>query len=231
MSQNLFLIPIWKRPEITKICLQTLQHFEQGILCIVSRTEDAELCRSLDVPFCWYPNEQLGAKWNHGLFISRPMKWDYLVTLGSDDIIKESLFDFYKSEQDVLIMDKIHFIEVATGKASLTTRARVGAGRRISRKIIEKCNYKLWSPEKNRSLDMDSNTTIAKAGFSTTEIRTDPHVVGLKSETNIWTYAHLEVRGLNVGLDTALNGIPGHIREAIKQLLPKPVEKTKFVLN
>lgn len=228
---NLFLIPIWKRPEITEICLRNLQYFEQSILAIVSRTDDAELCYRLNVPYCWYPNEYLGAKWNHGLSIAKSKDWDYIVTLGSDDIVKASLFDFYKSEEDILITDKIHFIEMATGKATLTTRCRVGAGRRISRKVIEVCNYKLWTPEKNRSLDMDSNGTIMKAGFPCIEKRTDPHIVGLKSDVNIWTYQHLEMRGLNMRLEETLIGVPEETQAMIRQLLPKPIEKPKFVLN
>lgn len=228
---NLFLIPIWKRPEITEICLRNLQYFEQGILAIVSRTDDAELCYRLNVPYCWYPNDYLGAKWNHGLSVAKSKDWDYIVTLGSDDIVKASLFDFYKSEEDILITDKIHFIEMATGKATLTTRCRVGAGRRISRKVIEACNYKLWTPEKNRSLDMDSNGAIMKAGFPCIEKRTDPHIVGLKSDVNIWTYQHLEMRGLNVRQEETLIGVPEETQAMIRQLLPKPIEKPKFVLN
>jgi hypothetical protein len=219
VANNLFLIPLWKRPAITRICLQTLQYFEQDILCIVSRTEDAELCQELGVDYCWYPNEQLGAKWNHGLFISKPMKWDYLVTLGSDDIVKESLFDFYQTNQDVLITDKIHFVDIYTGRATITTRARVGAGRRISRRVIEACNYKLWTDDRNRSLDMDSNAKIVRAGFGTTETHTDPHIVGLKSEVNIWGYDHLAARGMNVPLDIALEGVPETSCKEIMQLL------------
>lgn len=204
-----------------------MQYFEQGILCIVSRTEDADLCESLKVPYCWFPNEQLGAKWNHGLFISRPMKWDYLVTLGSDDIVKGSLFDFYETGQDVLITDKIHFIDMATGRATLTTRARVGAGRRISRKVIEACNYKLWTDDRNRSLDMDSNATIMKAGFATTESHTSAHIVGLKSEVNIWGYDHLAQRGMNIGLEAALLGVPEPSRQSIMKLLPESISLAK----
>lgn len=217
---NLFLIPIWKRPAITRICLETLQYFKQSILCIVSRTEDAELCYQLNIPYCWYPNEQLGAKWNHGLSIARMIDWDYLVTLGSDDIVKTSLFDFYAAhDQDVLITDKIHFVDVITGRATLTTRARVGAGRRISRKVIEACNYKLWTNDRNRSLDMDSNATIMRARFATTESHTYPHIVGLKSEVNIWGYDHLAQRGMNVSLDVALDGVPEFACNAIQELL------------
>jgi len=155
------------------------------------------------------------------------MKWDYIVTLGSDDIVKESLFDFYRNGQDVLITDKIHFIDIKTGRATLTTRARVGAGRRISRKVIEACNYKLWTDDRNRSLDMDSNGTIMRAGFAAIESHTMPHIVGLKSEVNIWDYDHLAQRGMNIGLREALSGIPEQAEEAIMKLLPESISLAK----
>jgi hypothetical protein len=236
VSKNLFLIPIWKRPEITEICLRNLIEFDQGILCIVSNDEDQCLCKELGVNHIRYSNEKLGEKWNRGLASARELEWDYLVTLGSDDIVKESLFDFYIScnKMDMVITDKIHFIDTITGKATITgeiSRARIGAGRRISRKVIEACNYKLWSDEKNRSLDQDSNATINRAGFSTAELRTIPHIVGLKSEVNIWKYSHLEARGKNVSIESALVGVLPSTKEAILKILPMKEEKLKFVHN
>lgn len=229
MSRNLFLIPIWKRPEITRICLENLIHFEQSILAIVSRTEDAELCYEMKVPYCWYPNEQLGAKWNHGLKIAKEYDWDHLVTLGSDDIVKESLFNLYSTtDQDVLITDKIHFIEVSTGRATLLTRGRIGAGRRISRRAIERCGYNLWTDSRNQSLDMDSNGALGRAGFACAEVNTDPHVIDLKTGTNIWSFDHVSRHGMFVSLDAALNGCEEATKQQILQLLP---EKVRFVLN
>lgn len=212
--------------------MRNLQYFGQDVLCIVSCTEDAELCYSLDVPYCWHSNDMLGAKWNFGLEKSKDIDWDYIVTLGSDDIIKESLLTFYDSigEQDVVITDKIHFIDSTTGKATSIgeiSRARIGAGRRISRRVIEKCGYKLWTPSKNKSLDMDSNACMNRAGFATTETRTQPHIVGLKSEVNIWGYSHLEVRGRNISLDIALEGVPERTKKDVIALLEKSVKFVK----
>lgn len=226
---NLFLIPLWKRPEITRICLENLIHFEQSILCIVSRTEDAELCYEMKVPYCWHPNEQLGAKWNYGLKAAEELEWDYMVTLGSDDIVKASLFELYATtDQDILITDKIHFIEISTGRATLMTRGRIGAGRRISRRAIERCGYKLWTENRNQSLDMDSNATLVRAGFACIEVNTDPHVVDLKSGTNIWSFDHVSRHGMFVSLEAAMNGMEETTKAQVLQLLP---ESVRFVLN
>lgn len=228
MSENLFLIPIWKRPEITRICLRNLQLLKQDIFCIVSRTEDAELCNHLGVDYDWYPNDCLGAKWNFGLERVKQRQWEYVVTLGSDDIVKTSLFDFYNSKDDILINDKIHFVDVPTGRASIIVRARIGAGRRISRKAIEKCKYKLWSDHKNQSLDMDSNANLNRAGFATIEHRTVPHVLGLKSEINIWGYDHTLKHGAIVTLSDCMVNVIPEIKDQILDLLPKPVQSPTF---
>lgn len=192
-------------------------------MCIVSRVEDAELCYELGVPCVWYPNEELGAKWNYGLQHTIPLEWDYLVTLGSDDIVKPSMLDLYAEMKltDVVIMDKIHFIDVPTGRASILTKARVGAGRRISRRVIEACKYKLWTDDMNKSLDMDSNRTINKAGFPTTELRTYPHIVGLKSMINIWHYDHTLKFSMTSDQEQALSGLLPQIKSEILELLPK----------
>lgn len=157
------------------------------------------------------------------------MEWDYVVTLGSDDIVKESLFDLYDStDQDVLITDKIHFVEMSTGRASLLTRGRIGAGRRISRRAIEKCGYKLWTDTRNQSLDMDSNGTLVRNGFACVEVNSASHVVDLKSVTNIWSFDHVSRHGMFVPLDVALEGIGEATKQQILHLLP---EKVRFVLN
>lgn len=226
MSRCLFLIPIWKRPEITRICLRNLQLLDQDILCIVSRTEDADLLDSLNVPYTWHPNDYLGAKWNAGLLYAQDLEWDHIVTLGSDDVVKASLFDFYArhDDQEVIITDKIYFIDTLSGRASIISRARIGAGRRISRKIIERLNYKLWSDTLSQSLDCDSNGNINRAGFATAETRTEPHITGLKSNTNIWTYDHTLRAGSTCVIESALSGIPAEIQADIMALLPIPAK-------
>lgn len=218
---NLFLIPVWKRPEITRVCLRNLQRHNQQILCVVSRVEDAELCYELGVHYIWYPNEQLGAKWNYGLLASKRMDWDYIVTLGSDDIVKSSLFEFYASRpEDVVMMDKIEFMEIPSGKASVISNARVGAGRRISRRVIEACGYQLWTPEKNKSLDLDSNSTMNRHRFITTPIITSPHIVGLKSDVNIWSFDHVTRRaGKYISQSQALSGLLPETKADILTLL------------
>lgn len=228
-SENLFLIPLWERPEITRICLNNIKRFGHGILCIVSTHEDANLCNELGVNYLWHENQPLGKKWNYGLFMSQKMEWDYLITLGSDDIVKESLFDWYaKSNQDVMIMDKIHFIDVNDGRANIVTRARIGAGRRISRRAIDRCNYKLWTDGRNKSLDMDSNGALNRAGFATVESNTNPHILGLKSDTNIWGFNHVAKHGAYIVQEKAFDGVLPETKKEILHLLEK---KNKLVAH
>lgn len=226
MSRNLFVIPVWRRLSITRICLANLQLLDQDILCIVSHVDDADLLEEMNVPFIWHPNDFLGAKWNAGIMYASALDWDHIVTLGSDDIVKPSLLDFYArhDNQEVIITDKIYFIDTLTGRASIISRARIGAGRRISRKIIEKMKYRLWTDGLNSSLDRDSNANINRAGFATAEIRTDAHITGLKSNTNIWTYDHTLRAGQTCVIEEALNGIPDVIQAQIHALLPVPVK-------
>lgn len=161
--------------------------------------------------------------------MAKNMDWDYVVTLGSDDIIKESLLDLYTStDQDILITDKIHFIEISTGRAALLTRGRIGAGRRISRRAIERCGYKLWTDTRNQSLDMDSNAALIRSGFACVEINTAPHIIDLKTGTNIWSFDHVARHGMFVPLSSALYGTKEATKQQILQLLP---EKVRFVLN
>lgn len=226
----IFLIPVWKRPEITRVCLTNLKALGQDAVCIVSRTEDHQVVTACGYPSVWYPNDYLGAKWNHGLKSIQNEEWDFMVTLGSDDIIKTSLLEFYSKHphDHVLITDKIYFIDIRDGRSSLITRARIGAGRRISREAVERCNYRLWTDTMNKSLDRDSNGALQNAGLGTAETRTEAHVTGLKSDMNIWAYDHTIRSGGPCAIEAAMEGIPLAIQEQIQALLPIPKESRKL---
>lgn len=198
--------PVWKRPEILKIWAKGVQRLQEYApeyvdiqpLCIVSDQEDADLVSSFGFNMVWSENKPLGKKHNAGLEYLRNKEFDYILQLGSDDLITSEYLNYSYSAMekglDLFGVTKLYFVEPKLEKAcyfSLTTHQStlIGAGRFISHKAIKKLNYKLWPDGINRGLDMTSQNNLALIGVAPEIINTSSIcVLDVKSEVNIWSY-------------------------------------------
>jgi hypothetical protein len=145
------LIPLWKRPEITRICFEGIKRLQKTIeidpVCIYSEQESKELCAEFGFESYYFENDPLGRKMNFGLDRALDSKWDYLITIGSDDLLSEALFEIYKPFMDSLKMafgvGCIYFYDIKTGKQARQNGMQVyGCGRMIHREVLDKETYK-----------------------------------------------------------------------------------------
>jgi len=108
-------------------------------------------------------NEFLGKKWNAVLEASKCLDFDYVLVLGSDDFINAAMLQFYfemagqKAEfvgiKDLYVVNaKSARVVYWRGYKSQQSRT-VGAGRMLSRDLVEAHGFKLWSDTKKRGLD------------------------------------------------------------------------------
>ncbi|MCR4313383.1 MAG: glycosyltransferase family 2 protein, partial [Candidatus Roizmanbacteria bacterium] len=95
----LILLPIWGRKKITQICLENLlelqKDFKIDVLCIVSESWSKVMAFEYGFRFVTAPNDCLGTKMNIGVEAALKLNFDYLMNLGSDDIITKELLDIY----------------------------------------------------------------------------------------------------------------------------------------
>lgn len=220
--KDLFLIPVWKRPQIVRICLQNLlDQGQDNILAIASLPEDIALCESMGVHTIVHENKPLGKKWNAGLKAAIDKPWDNVITLGSDDLVKPALFEVYKYYENVpaLMLDKIIFVNSQTGGAELLRNSRVGAGRRIKRSVIESMDYKIWTDDLSKTLDRDSVTNMHLKGHASTTVHPNPCLVGLKSDVNIWPWGIWRQFTKRMVLSEALKDLPDTTIKAVQDLI------------
>ena len=87
----LILVPIWKRENITRICLDNLKELQKDfnieVLCVVSEQWAKEMAFKYSFKYVEASNECLGTKMNIGVEESLKYDYDYFMNLGSDDII------------------------------------------------------------------------------------------------------------------------------------------------
>lgn len=147
----LLLIAVWKRPGITDICYQGVRRLESiflnhgmTLVPFIVHSEDihADMARRYGFHGAHAENFPVGNKMNEGLAAAMEMEWDYLLQLGSDDLLTDAAADLICKSIEAGIsffgFDQLYFVDALTKKMKLSKYDMVfGAGRCISREIIE----------------------------------------------------------------------------------------------
>jgi hypothetical protein len=203
-TKILVYLAVWQRPEITELCFVGIQRlrehpeFDIQVLAVVSETSMFALCKKYDVNYVFSENLPLGRKKNAGLKEAQRFDFDYMLEIGSDDLVLNDLLDWYKPKIEAKelffgIRD-IAFLESDTGECRrLISRSTYGAGRMIHRSVLEKMDWTLWSSHINSGLDNNSVFKMKRIDVHYTAIapREYPPVIDVKSDTNIWKFNYL----------------------------------------
>ena len=218
----LILLPIWKRENITKICFDNLielqKKFDIEVLCVVSEQWAKLLAFEYGFKYVEASNECLGTKMNIGVRDSLKYDYDYLMNLGSDDIINEELFECYevlfKIDYPFFGGTRLTFVDSAA--KSLKTadyKVMIGAGRCIRKDVLlDVLEHGEMYDKIQRGLDLNS---MSKFKCAMTEI-TNPFtsIYDIKSDVNIWVYNNLG--GTSIDFE---NGSKGLTTKQIDQIL------------
>lgn len=170
-----FLTCTYKRPEITEKIIKIWQHvqsltseyFDFTNIVIDSGESNFEVFKKNDkFKYFNYKNYPLSNKWNYGASLLKEIDFDYVIILGSDDFLDENLLISYHKKmiqnyefigiKDLYFYDKIKdnlFYWPGYGKNSGRENETIGAGRCLSKSLIEKLSYSPWSDGLNSGLD------------------------------------------------------------------------------
>lgn len=198
--KTLILVPVWRRPEVTNIFAVSLAISIPAnceVLCILSKEDEfyKENMETLE-PFGFnighYKNMPLGKKMNAGIETALDnYDFDYLMNLGSDDLIHSGIWflynEFLKFKLPFFGLEKVYFYEMKTGKLARSLPYYWGAGRMISREIIEKMRKNgkyLYKNEYSKGLDCNSIDNIKKElniDYKQVDTNDFPYLIDLKT--------------------------------------------------
>jgi hypothetical protein len=235
-TKLLFFLAVWKRPEITEICFMGLNRlkntgkFPMEFLAVISEEEMIPLCEKYGVQWVMHENLPLGRKKNFGLREALKKEFDYLVELGSDDLIKDELLELYRPSFErrvsMIGMTSFAFIDSATGRAKLYkvgTMGTFGLARCFRRDVLESIGD-LWPDGVNKGLDNASHLKLLRHGvFGKRLLTHTPVAVDIKSEVNIWSYDALQ--GTEITFEEAVEGLSKEEINAIQCLQLKELER------
>jgi hypothetical protein len=187
-------------------------------LAVISEESMIPLCEKYGVEWCMHENEPLGAKKNYGLAQAMKKDFDYLIEIGSDDILKNEFLTLYPWDRDLMALGDFIMLNTEDGECRRLSKreGHYGVGRAISKSAIEK-THPIWPDKYSKGLDNRSTFHLARKGvLEKRYFNSEPVAIDLKSEVNIWPF---ESRGMEYPLEKVLNGLSIEEVNAIKCLI------------
>lgn len=213
----LILLPIWGREKIVKICFDNLKELQKDfnidVLCVGSEQWAKIEAFKHGFKYVEAPNECLGTKHNIGIKEALTYKFDYLMNLGSDDIITKDLFKSYEQcFKDNIPMfggTKLTFIDSKSKEAcEFDYKIMIGAGRCI-RKDALKAVYNAYGCVYDEiQVGLDMNSMAKFKSYKQVEVDNPFNsIYDIKSDVNIWDYEVMSHKARNIDFEDASKGL------------------------
>ena len=204
--------PIYKRPDIFSIYCTNILHIisrsDIDIQVVIIGSEGIESFNRTPSQFHyieWF-NVPLAMKWQQGLNYAKETDTDYVMILGSDDIFDINLFremeKAMRERFDYIGLTDRYFYEFNDrtltfwdGYKGVLKGRFAGSGRILSRKLLDKIDWKPWYLGKNTGLDKMLSEKIKpfiekKKGISCLDC--DGVMVGIKTYENLNKYVNYQ---------------------------------------
>ena len=170
----LIIVAVWKRPEITEVCFMGLRRFiahapkgvSADVLVVGSEPEAKQMAATFGFSYIYAPNSPLGAKMNAALFDAKGKDFDYIMQVGSDDLIRSDYWAYVLPMMNAGVkmfgLNRLYVYcsELHRGIIVDTGTVTFGAGRFIHRSLLDACRWKLWTDSRGKGLDLDSEERI-----------------------------------------------------------------------
>jgi hypothetical protein len=229
MTKLLIYLAVWKRPQITELCFLGINRmrkhpdFDIQVLAVISEESMIPLCEEYYIDWVMYKNEPLGEKKNFGLSKAKEFDFEYMMEIGSDDLILNELLDDYKNyigKYDFFGINDAAYINSETGECRrlMSNNSTYGAGRMIHRRVLEKAGWKLWNDNLSKGMDNNSILSLLRKGIGYKKAKpmAFPGLVDVKSDVNIWKFNYYL-------------GQPYDISEILSRLSKEEIEMIDYV--
>lgn len=179
MSKVIAVIPVHGRIDLARETVSRLNRQEHKLYKIVligDGEQERQIAIDNNCDFIDHSNVPLSFKWQAGVDCARMFKPDAILILGSDNWISDNWISEglkHINDYDVIGKNEIYFINIAgkmhgfkwSGYLSEDRRNEpIGAGRIISKNILNKISWQLWDRGINRLLDKTSFKKLKEAG-------------------------------------------------------------------
>jgi len=188
------LIGVWGRLDLVKINIDLLKRQTKKckILLIVSCPKDKKFAIDNGVEWVYTENQPLGRKWQVGLDACKKYNPNAILINGSDDLLSlnwvEKCYHYIVNQHyDIVGKSNWYILDLVDKKPYRfkyrNSRILLGAGRMISRSILDELNWSLFPLHKSKGLDTYCNTILNQHNATRLVLNTnDIFVVSLKGK-------------------------------------------------
>jgi len=179
---------------------------EIKVSCVLSEPEFIPLCAEFGFNWVFELNLPLGKKINTGVKSTMKFKYDYLMMMNSDDIIKPELLDsyyepFFESLNPFFGIDKVTYVNFSTKEAReyQYEYTVLGIGKCIHKDVVQKMNGELYPNDFNRGLDDSMMDRLINIGVYPSFVKYEGQLaMDFKSDVNIWPWEKFMNKGKEV---------------------------------
>jgi hypothetical protein len=216
----LIIIPLWQRPEVFTICAGNLTEFINAcrpihdikVLTVVSPEDPyindlVAVCLEHGFDTIYKKNTPVSEKLNLAIQYSRSFDYDYLMNLGSDNLIHPDIFNLYQpyfdKQADFFGISNFYAYDLISKKALFLKQYNnnkcVGAGRMMSKNLIRMmfmAKQPVYDRDINRGMDVNSSRRITSfTGIRNISIEPgkSPMIVDLKNDVNINSFSMISL--------------------------------------
>jgi hypothetical protein len=171
------------------------------------------------------PNSPLGKKWNAGLAALMDMGVDAVMIIGSDDLVShpyvEACLEQLKNGKDIISVRELFIYQPGQDHVAYCQNMVPGAGRCVTRRIVEQAKGKLWDDDIDEYLDSSITHRLRQVDGRRNSLRPKPNqrqvVLDVKVSGGpcMWRF---EENGAYHALVNDKNGTLLHVRRVV--LLP-----------
>lgn len=157
-----------ERPEPLNIVLRCMPKDWHVVVVVSSEADKRAIAARQHTHIHIFPNEPLGAKWQHAVEKARELEPDVLGITGSDDVLLGSTEALAAAlaTHDFIGLNSFHIYD---GKQHYKCGYRtpvipLGGGRFYGRAVLERMRWQLFNPAKAKRLDDDGFINARRAG-------------------------------------------------------------------
>lgn len=149
-------------------------------LCVISEESMKPLCKKYNIEYVYHKNQPLGEKKNYGLTEAFKRPWDYLLEIGSDDLIKNEAIDAYlKQQRAMMSLGSFCYLNSEDGECrKIENNTTYGIGRWIERGALERCSKGVVIEAKDDLMSPGRTVNKGELGFFPLESAKQMEAVG-----------------------------------------------------
>ena len=200
--------------------------FDEVIVCNTQGDLGLDrICMDYGLSAVHAQNDPLAGKFNTAMEYALAFNATRIMILPSDDFVSKAWVEAARThEGDYLYPHECGIVDAATQQAYVIRKLsfgqlRYGAGRVVSRKVVDKLGGKLWPELLNHGLDSASHQAITKAGFPITVVKTEGiPITDVKTADNLWPFRTWQGSGQECTIDAALHMVSPSVRAQLDAL-------------